>query len=452
MQRAFILAALAVLPLAAQPNVVLIMADDMGYECISSNGGASYETPVFERIARQGMRFSNCYSQPVCTPSRIKLMTGKYNWRNYRAFGRMEKGERTFAHLMREAGYATGLAGKWQLWGGPPAAKSGMSPAEAGFDEHIHWAYNFELSEEELRRYASAGPPGSKQTSRFWHPGIIRNGKYLHTSTDDYGPDIFSDFALDFIERHRNERFFLYYPMVLTHGPFVATPRSDVVTNETKFKSDTKHFADMVSYTDFLVGRLIDHVRRLGIAGNTLVLFTGDNGTDRRIQSMLGERTVRGRKAFPEDAGTHVPMFAWWPGQVPAGLVSSDLIEFSDFFATLADLTGRPFRDHEHVDGRSFLPLLLGGAGEPRTSIFVHYDRDPSLDEVPFPRIRFARTKRYKLYSDGRYFDVPHDWDERSPIEMEDLTVEQSAIRLRLQRVLDSMPAWNPRGGGTVDR
>lgn len=435
---------------AAPPNVILVLADDMGYECISANGGTSYETPVFERLAREGMRFTHCYSQPVCTPSRIKIMTGKYNWRNYRRFGHLEKGQKTFAHLMRDAGYATGLTGKWQLWGGPetPGHRSGMAPEEAGFDEYIHWAYNFELSEEQRARYGSVGPPGDKKTSRFWHPAIIRNGEYVHTSMDDYGPDMFSDFALDFIERHRDEPFFLYYPMVLTHSPFVVTPHSESITLKSKFKNDASRFADMVAYTDFLMGRLIDRIDALGLADTTLVLFTGDNGTHRSLKSMLGNREVIGGKALPEDAGTHVPFFARWPGMVPAGLVNSDLIEFSDFFATLADLTGRELPANDHFDGRSFLPQLLGGAGNPRDWIFVHYDRDPSLDEVPFPRVRFARTKRFKLYDDGRLYDVPHDWEEQQPLAVDALTPATNSIRTRLQRVLHSMPAWHPNNSG----
>ena len=449
MRRILMLAALAVVPATSQPNVVLIMADDMGYECISANGGTSYETPVFERIAREGMRFTNCYSQPVCTPSRVKLMTGKYNWRNYRRFGRMEKGQVTFAHLMRQAGYVTGLTGKWQLWGGAGTTEnpSGTTPDEAGFDEHMHWAYHFELSKEQLELYGSVGLPGKERTSRFWHPGILKNGDYVHTSMDDYGPDMFSDFALDFIERHKDDKFFLYYPMVLTHAPFVATPRSETIDLATKFKSDPRYFADMVAYTDYLVGRLIDRLDELGIGDETLVLFTGDNGTHRSLQSMLGTRVVRGRKAFPEDAGTHVPLFAHWTGQVPAGLVSDDLIEFSDFFTTLADLTGQPLPTGEHFDGRSFLPQLLGGAGNPRDWIFMHYDRDPLRAEVQFPRVRFARTKRFKLYNDGRFYDVPHDWEEQRPIASDGLAAEALAIRARLQRVLHSMPAWNPAGG-----
>ncbi len=445
-----VFSALTVLPLFAAPNVVLIMADDMGYECISANGGTSYSTPVFERVAREGMRFSNCYSQPVCTPSRIKIMTGKYNWRNYRRFGRLEKGQTTFAHQMRQAGYVTGLTGKWQLWGGPetPQHRSGTTPDEAGFDEHMYWAYNFELSADQLRRYGSAGPPGDRRTSRFWHPGILKNNEYIHTSMDDYGPDMFSDFALDFIERHKAEPFFLYYPMVLTHSPFVATPHSETITEETKFKNNPAYFADMVSYTDHLVGRLLDHIDKLGIAENTLVLFTGDNGTHRSLKSNLGARVIPGGKAFPEDAGTHVPLFARWTGQVPAGLVSDDLIEFSDFFATLADLVDRPLPAGEDFDGRSFLPQLLGGTGNPRDWLFVHYDRDPILEEVPFPRVRFARTKRFKLYSDGRFYDVPHDWDEQRPLDLARAPAGAAPIRSMLQKVLDSMPAWNPNNSG----
>ena len=450
MRKILIVATLCALPLLGKPNVVLIMADDMGYECISANGGRSYSTPVFERIAVEGMRFTHCYSQPVCTPSRIKIMTGKYNWRNYVRFAHMPKGQTTFAHLMRDRGYATALTGKWQLWGGPDTAtfESGTTPDEAGFDEYMHWAYPFELSEAEMAEYGAVGLPGTKGTSRFWHPAIIRDGEYVHTSMDDYGPEMFSDFALDFIERHQDEPFFLYYPMVLTHSPFVATPHSTTINEKTKFKSDPAYFADMVEYADYLVGRLIDRLDELGLAKNTLVLFTGDNGTHRSLESMLGDRVVKGGKAFPEDAGTHVPMFAYWPGQVPAGLVSDDLIEFSDFFATFADLTGWEMPVGEHFDGRSFLPQLLGGAGNPRDSIFVHYDRDPALETVQFPRVRFARTKRFKLYGDGRFYDVPHDWEEKQPLPETDHLRGASDIKARLRKVLNSMPTWKPNNAG----
>ena len=377
-----------------QPNVILILADDMGYEIISSNGGTSYQTPNIDRLARDGMRFTHVYAQPMCTPSRVKLMTGKYNWRNYRRFGRLEQGQYTFAHLMRDAGYATGMTGKWQLWTtkGTLVAPPGTRPPEAGFDEYMHWAYETELSYADKARYDAVryetfGHLSTKKTSRYWHPAIIRNGQYVHTSPDDYGPDLFSDFALDFIKRHKDEPFFLYYPMVLPHSPWVPTP-SDTITNEKKFEKNEKNFAEMVAYADYLVGRLVKTLDDLGIGDETLLLFTGDNGTASRIESRFGQRVIRGGKGTTKDAGTHVPLFARWTGQVPADRVSDDLIEFSDFFVTLSDLTGRPLPEAEVFDGRSFLPQLRGEAGDPRESIFVHYDKD--VDGGPQPVVLVA--------------------------------------------------------------
>jgi len=117
------------------PNIILIMADDLGYECLGSYGSTSYKTPVLDELAATGMRFEHCYSQPLCTPSRVKVMTGKYNSRNYTVFGSLDPKETTFAHVLKKSGYATCAAGKWQLYGGG----SGTSPEQAGFDEHCLW-------------------------------------------------------------------------------------------------------------------------------------------------------------------------------------------------------------------------------------------------------------------------------------------------------------------------
>ncbi|MCY4601094.1 MAG: sulfatase-like hydrolase/transferase [Acidobacteria bacterium] len=416
-------------------NVVLIMADDLGYEAIAANGGTSYKTPNLDKMAREGMRFTHAYSQPSCTPSRVKLMTGKYNWRNYRRFGHIEQGERTFAHLMKTAGYATAMTGKWQLWGGPttPTHQSGMTPAEAGFDEHMYWAYDYELSAEELRNYRSVGPPRVGKTSRYWHPAILKNGRHVPASLDDYGPDMFADFAVDFIKRNKNGPFFLYYPMTLPHSPWVPTPSSKTLTDETKFKGGKEFFADSVAYADHLVGRLVKTLDDLGIGDDTLVLFTGDNGTSRSIESNLGEHAIQGGKGTTKDAGTHVPMFARWIGTVKGGAVNDDLIDFTDFYATLADLVGLSLPSN--VDGRSFLPQLRGQVPDPRDWLFMHYDKAAGGGPAP---VRFARTKQYKLYGDGRFFDVPSDREEQVPLET--LTARVAAIRSMLQEALDQMP------------
>ena len=188
-----------------RPNVILVMADDLGYEALSCHGSTSYETPVLDRIASEGMRFTHCYSQPVCTPSRVKIMTGRSNARNYTAFGVLRPEERTFGNIMKEAGYKTCLAGKWQLSGDGPGSKThkaGTWMDKCGFDEWCVWAYEHYLKEEDMAHYRSSATVGPKKgTSRFWNPAILENGHYRPTSINDFGPDLYSQFILDFIER-----------------------------------------------------------------------------------------------------------------------------------------------------------------------------------------------------------------------------------------------------------
>ena len=241
-----------------RPNIVMIMADDLGYECITANGGQSYKTPVLDQLASDGVRFEHCYAQPLCTPTRVKLMTGKYNVRNYTRFGVLDLGESTFGNLLRDAGYATCIVGKWQL------GKDSNGPKHFGFDEHCLWQV-------------------TNRPSRFPTPGLETNGK-LQTFPGKYGPNVCVDYACDFIRRHRDQPFLLYYPMILTHCPFEPTPDSadwDPSSPGSKtYKGDAKYFGDMVTYMDKLVGRLIKQLEDAGVRDNTLFIFTGDNGTD----------------------------------------------------------------------------------------------------------------------------------------------------------------------------
>lgn len=445
------LACAAALTAAGRPNLIVIMADDMGFETLSPYGGTSYKTPVFERMAREGMRFTHAYSQPICTPSRNKIMTGRGNRRNYVSFGTLLREEKTFAHVLKAAGYATGLVGKWQLDGAHPGwitRGRGTTPDQAGFDEHCLWAYDHNLSPEEQKRYASeSGVTG--RTSRFWAPAILVDGKYRPTSRDDYGPDIYNRWALDFIERRKDERFFLYYPMTLTHSPFVATPHSAQINDRTKFKSDDRFFGDMVEYTDFLVGKVVDKIAELGLEEDTLILFTGDNGSGRGLRSMLGDRVVVGGKGTPKDSGNHVGLFAMWKGVVTPGAVNDDLIDFSDFLPTLAEAADAPLPENVEIDGRSFLTQIRGEAGEPRPYLLMDYDRDPDKSEDRFPPVRFARTKRYKLYADGRFYDVPHDREEEHPIPKGQAGDLGESIRAELERALTEIPSWK-KPDGTV--
>src|SRR5690606_6760646 len=162
-----------------RPNVILIMADDMGYECLSSYGSLSYQTPVLDSLAANGIRFTQCVSQPRCTPSRVKIMTGLYNYRNYDYWGHLRHSEYTFAQMMKDAGYATVIAGKWQLNGvhskeETPYWEDNTIPSKFGFDEYSLW---------QLTKRKFDG-------DRYSNPLIEQNGKYLDVGQDDYGPDI----------------------------------------------------------------------------------------------------------------------------------------------------------------------------------------------------------------------------------------------------------------------
>lgn len=400
---------------SARTNVILIMADDIGYECYGAYGGTSYQTPALDRMAENGMRFTHAYANPVCTPSRVKLMTGLSNVRNYAAFSILRKDSRTIGHMMQEAGYKTAIAGKWQLLGSEDYDEQfsgkGAWPQKMGFDRHCLWQV-----------YAKA--------ERFWGPTVTIDGEVKTFSKDVYGPDVYCQYLLDRMEEYKDEPFFLYYPMVLVHSPFVPTPDSEDLSDNNKGKKDDKYFADMVAYMDKLIGRIIAKTEELGIAENTLILYTGDNGTNKSITSLLGEVAIQGGKGMPTDAGTHVALLACQPGTVPAGTVCDDLMEFTDFVPTVAGATGAKVLSP--TDGVSFLPQLHGNKGNPRETVFVYYWPRPEKGEP----LKFIRDKRWKLYGDGKLYDIQNDVLEMHPVT----NPEYEPIRKRLQAAMDQMP------------
>jgi len=399
-----------------KPNIVLIMADDLGYECLGCYGSKSYKTPVLDGLAATGMRFDHCYSQPLCTPSRVKIMTGQYSFRNYVNFGVLDPKQKTFGHLLRDRGYATCVVGKWQLYGSvnqrAEVRGKGSLPSDAGFDEHCLWQIK-------------------GRGSRYKDPVMVKNGETLDNLQGKYGPDISCDYALDFIERHKAGPFLLYFPMAIVHSPFEPTPDSEDWGKKTK--KNTKYFADMVAYMDKIVGRIVGKLGELGLRENTLVLFVGDNGTDKSIRSQMADSVIRGDKGNTTDGGTHVPMIANQPGVVPVGKVCGDLVDFSDFVPTFAELTRAKAPEGMRMDGRSFLPQLHGEKGNPREWIFCHYDpRWGKWKEVK----RFVRDKRWKLYAGGELYDIPADVLEQNP---NPAGPEASEARKRLQKVLRSI-------------
>ena len=394
----------------SRPNIILIMADDIGCECYGAYGGTSYKTPRIDQMAAKGIRFMHCYSQPICTPSRVKIMTGLSNVRNYAGFSILKKNEQTFAHMLKDAGYRTAIAGKWQLYGAEhypiKYRAKGALPLQMGFERHCLWQVD-------------------KLGSRFWGPSITIDGKLKVFDKETYGPDIYCQYILDRMDEYREEPFFIYYPMALVHSPFVPTPDS---ANRNR-RNKQKNFGDMVAYMDKLIGRIVDKTVELGIAGKTLILVTGDNGTHSSIKSMMGNTEIRGGKGKPTDAGTRVALVGYQPGVIPVGRVSNHLVGFSDFTPTFSALAGAKIPGRS--DGAGFLDELRGNPMKSRDPVVIYYWPRPEKGKP----LRFARDQRWKLYGDGRLIDVRNDVMEKSPVG------GQQGVRERLQKVLDRMPS-----------
>ena len=411
-----------------RPNVVLILVDDLGYEALGAYGGVSYETPALDRLAASGVRFTHAYAMPLCSPSRLQLMTGRYNHRNYTEWGVLPPDEITFANLLKEAGYATYVAGKWQLWGhtllwdpeGPCCPQQGQTPAEAGFDEYLLWFLD-------------------SKGSRYADPVLSATGRETETFEGAYGPDLLTNFVVGAIETQVAEKpeqpFFVYYSMVLTHDPFEPTPDSPGWQGD-QHAADPANFPYMVAYVDKIVGRILDTLEKQGVRDETLVLLTGDNGTPRAIVSELADGTrVPGEKSLSTDGGTRVPLLASWPGSVEAGRVSDALIDFTDFLPSLAEVAGAAVPDDREIDGRSFVPILRGDVRETRQWVFMDFrPRFPGM-----PEATWIRDRRFKLYDDGRFFDVEHDVAEATSLEVEGLSGASASAHAALVAALQDV-------------
>ena len=401
-----------------QPNIVLIMADDMGYECIGANGSTQYRTPNIDQLGKEGVQFKHCYSQPLCTPSRVKIMTGKYNFRNYEDFGYLNPNQQTFANLLHRAGYKTCIAGKWQLNGlnrGNPNNQDIDRPHHFGFDEYCLWQLNH-------RR---------KDGERYADPLITQNGKDLPRNENSYGPQIFADYVCNFIDRKAGNPFFVYYPMVLVHDPFVPTPDSPEWNEPWRQEiNDTTYFPDMVAFADKIVGQIESKLKEKGVWENTLFIFIADNGTNKSIVSKTNYGVVNGGKGLSINTGNHVPMFVSWPEKIKKDTVINALISLADFLPALCDAAGIDSTEYK-TDGKSFLPLLTGETTKTQNEVFIHYS--PRWGR--FKSNRWVMNGKYKLYRDGRFYNTANDTLEQTLLT--NLTKQELKIKQRFQKIID---------------
>ena len=411
-----------------RPNVILIMADDMGYEALSSNGSESCKSPNLDKLAKGGIRFTNCFSNPICTPSRAKIMTGQYNVRNYVKFGMLDRGQTTFAHQLKAAGYATAIAGKWQL------GKEKDAPQHFGFEKSCLWQHT---------RGGRSKKGGTTFDRRFVNPLLEFNGKEKEYTNGEYGPQVCTDFICDFIDTNKKKPFLVYYPMILTHCPFDPTPDSTdwdpKRLGSTTYKGDQndpqRHFVDMVAFADKAVGQIVAQLEKSGVRDNTLIIFTGDNGTDKPIVTPWNGTKVVGGKGSMTDTGTRVPLIASWPeGIKKPGRIVDDLVEFTDMLPTLCEVSGAALPKNHPADGASIVPVLQNKAEtRKKDMIYIWYRgrvmvRDKKYSLVAKTDGSEANLTRYKGPFDGKQLENSAlSKDERSIKEQFEGTLAQLA-------------------------
>ena len=405
-----------------QPNIILIMADDLGMETLASYGGTQYSTPNLDKLAATGMQFENCYATPLCTPSRVQIMTGKYNFRNYLGFGILDPKEITFGHKLQEAGYKTCVAGKWQLYGNQRqrelvGGRVGTLPQDAGFDNYCLWQVK-------------------DRGWRYKSPTIETTENGLETFDGDYGPDKFVEYIETFITENQQGPFFVYYPMCLVHDPFLPTPEGDDFNQyDPKLKlNDTTYFGETMTHMDKQVGRIVKKLDALALSEKTVVLFVGDNGTDRKVVSTWKGQKIKGAKGYTVEAGTHVPFIANWRGTITPGK-NQNLIDFTDFFPTLLDVAGDKDNSGEIRDGLSFYSQLIGEKTKTRDWIFCHYA--PAWGN--FHNKRYVQNTEWKLYESGDFFNFSLDPEEKNSVPIDKLTTQQQQLRAEFLEVLSNM-------------
>ena len=403
---------------ARRPNIVFIFSDDNGIDGIGCYGSdrAKKLTPNIDALAASGMRFDRCYATPLCGPSRCVLMTGRHGFRtggltNQSAGKPSYRDEPSMATILKQAGYVTGMAGKWR--------QMSDAPSDWGFDEYI------------------TDPTAS---GWFWKNSYTKNGQEVTTEKEVYYPDVASDFALDFIRRHKDQPFYFYLSEHLIHGPILRTPDSK------EGATPQQLYDDNLKYLDKTVGKVVAELDKLGLRENTVILFSADNGTSRvgytaehdpnKSTGTIGGHHVHGQKGSLTEGGSRVALVANWKETLPGGLVRNDLIDFTDLLPTFAELAGAKLPSGVKFDGQSFAPQLRGEAGAPREWIFVQLGAG-----------WYARNDGWKLNQSGELFSMKDAPFVEAPVPADSTDPAAQAARKQLQSVLAEL---NPAGGKTV--
>jgi arylsulfatase A-like enzyme len=394
---------------ARRPNVLLIMTDDQGYGDLSIHGNPHLKTPHMDSLGRAGVQFTQFQVSPVCSPTRASLMTGRYNYRTgvvdtYLGRSMMYSDEVTLPELLREAGYQTGIFGKWHLGDNYP-----MRPIDQGFAEAI------------VCKGGGVGQPSDPPGNTYFDPILQHNGKA--EKFQGYCTDIFAGQAIDFISRHRERPWFAYLATNAPHTPLQVDEKLAAPFLAMGLDEVTSKIYAMVVNADAAIGRVLGKLRDLKLEENTIVMFLTDNGPQQRNRYNAG---MRGAKGTVYQGGIRVPFFFRWPARVRGGGAIDRIAAHIDVLPTVLEACGVERRPELRIDGRSLMPLLGGNAGGwPDRTLFTQWHRG---DEPQIFRDCAARSQRFKLVNGKELYDLEADQSETKDIAAEH---PETAARLR---------------------
>ncbi len=401
---------------AKRPNIVLFVSDDQGFGDLSLHDNPVLQTPNLDRIAREGAEFTQFHVNPVCSPTRSSLLTGRYYYRTgvvdtYMGRSMMYNDEVTIAEVLQSAGYKTGIFGKWHLGDHYP-----LRPMEQGFEEVL------------VHEGGGIGQPSDPPDGNsYFNPKLMHNGKLEQRS--GYCTDVFFNAAMEFISAHKDQPFFTYLASNAPHVPLQVDEKY-VAPYRGKVDETTAKTYGMLANLDENTGRLLAHLKKEGLEENTILIFLSDNGPiPARYNSGM-----RGLKGTVYEGGIRTPLFVRWPEKVQAGVKIDRVAAHIDLFPTLLEACKISAPANDKIDGVSLYPLLTkpesASAWHDRT-VFFQWHRG---DRGELYNSCAARTQRYKMVNGKELYDL-----EADPAEAHDISDSQPA---RLAELRSSYEAW----------
>ena len=380
---------------APKPNIVYILADDLGFAELGCNGSDRYKTPNIDALANSGVRFTRFYTVPLCGPSRALILTGRYGFRSgavtqdacKTVIRTGEKAEVMIPTVLKMAGYASAMIGKWgQL------TPSG-DPSDWGFDHELYYKGSGMYWNSKVAKPMSEGGEVRGDPDTY-----VLDGKTIKVKDEEYIPDLLHKDATAWMEAQKGRPFFLYYSLSHVHGEILPTPDSlPAPKGESNAQCEQRLLTDNIVYMDKLVGKLMAELERLKLRENTLVVFMGDNGSTKSaaIVATIGGRRIEGEKGSMKEGGGLVPFFAAWPGVMPSGKVNANVADASDLLPTFAELAGAPLPAGRVIDGRSLVSQFKGDTKSPRTWAYCQLSNN-----------YYVREAGWKLDQSGTLYDM----------------------------------------------